>query len=157
MARFKQALTFGRFNLLHRGHVDLFHQMMDDASEVIIGLSTGSKNLPWAHRRKVIDKALADRHRYQVLPKPTPFSLFEVRMFNPEDTVIYLGQDQWELGQTLSREFGVACVTIPRLTSSTTIRALIDNEEWSLLAKEVPANIIHDVTLLRELECQNSH
>ena len=78
-------------------------------------------------------------------------------MYNPEDTVVYLGQDQWELGQTLSREFGVACVTIPRLTSSTTIRALIDNEEWSLLAKEVPANIIHDVTLLRELECQNSH
>jgi glycerol-3-phosphate cytidylyltransferase-like family protein len=155
MARFKQALTFGRFNLLHRGHIDLFDQMFVDAPDVVIGLSTGSKNLQWSKRRQVIDKALEGRN-YQVLPKPSPFSLFEVRMYDPQDTVIYLGQDQWELGQTLSREFGVASVTIPRLTSSTSIRALIDNEEWSLLAKEVPANIIHDVTLLRKLECQNS-
>ena len=160
--RFKLAFTFGRFNLLHRGHLDLFKQMGGSAEEILIGVSSGPKNLSYATRRKVIKDALREDWQFdspfQIETKRSPFGLLELINFNPEDTVVYLGQDQFELGQTLTREFGCAAITIPRLTSSTTIRHLIDTEQWSLLAREVPQSIINDVITLRqqELLCQSS-
>ena len=159
---YTHAITFGRFNLLHRGHLDLFKQMGEAAREVLIGVSTGSKNLTYKLRSDVIWTAIRnepgfDFNQYQVFPKKSPFGMLDVlKDVNPEGVVVYLGHDQFELGKTLSRECGCACVTIPRLTSSTTIRALIDNEEWAMLSKEVPASILHQVVLLREQECQSS-
>ena len=43
MKPFKVAATFGRFNLLHNGHIHLFLQMFEQAEEVYIGLSTGAE------------------------------------------------------------------------------------------------------------------
>ena len=160
--RFKLAFTFGRFNLLHRGHLDLFKQMGSAAEEILIGVSNGPKNLSYVSRRKIIKTALrADwqfNSPFRVETKRSPFGLLEMINHKPEDTVVYLGQDQFELGQTLTREFGCAAITIPRLTSSTTIRHLIDTEQWSFLAREIPQSIINDVIFLREQElCHASH
>lgn len=161
--RYTHAITFGRFNLLHRGHLDLFKQMGESAREVLVGVSTGSKNLMYRMRSEVILTAIKndpgfDFNQYQIFPKKSPFGMFDLlKDVNPEGVVVYLGHDQFELGKTLSREYGCASVTIPRLTSSTTIRALIDNEEWAMLSKEVPSSILHQVVLLREQECQSSH
>ena len=160
MKQYKLAITFGRFNLLHRGHIDLFRQMGQASETVSIGVSTGPKNLHFKQRSEIINTALkADPEInevcYQVNPKHSPFGMFERNVnwfYQPEETVIYLGHDQFELGKRLSQEYGIACVTIPRLTSSTTIRSLIDNEEWVMLSKEVPSSIIHQVVLLREQE-----
>ena len=159
--RFKTAFNFGRFNLLHRGHIDLFKQMHDSADKVLIGVSGGSKNLHYAPRRATIRRALqADTSftQFELVQAASPFALLEHITDEPEETVIYLGHDQFELGQTMSREFGCATICIPRLTSSTTIRHLIDTEQWSLLAKDVPQSIINDVINLRqqELTCQSS-
>jgi len=162
---YKLALTFGRFNLLHNGHLDLFRQMGEAAEDVNIGVSTGSKNLLYKLRSDMILKAIkADSSftssQFQINPKHSPFGMLQRNttwFHKPEDTVIYLGHDQFELGKKLSEEFGIACVTIPRLTSSTTVRSLIDNEEWVMLSKEVPSSIIHDIVLLREQElCPSS-
>ena len=162
MKQFKLALTFGRFNLLHRGHVDLFKQMGHSAEKVFIGVSSGPKNLNYANRRKVIKTALREDPEFvsdfEVESFRSPFHLMEVANEDWFNTVVYLGEDQFELGKTLSREFGCASITIPRLTSSTTIRHLIDSEQWSLLAKEVPQSIINNVINLREQElCHASH
>lgn len=166
MTQYKYAVTFGRFNLLHRGHIDLFKQMGQAAQQVSIGVSTGARNLPFKQRSEIIKTALeADPEInevcYQVNPKHSPFGMFERNVnwfYKPEETVIYLGHDQFELAKRLSQEYGIACVTIPRLTSSTTIRSLIDNEEWVMLSKEVPTSIVHQIILLREQElCQSSH
>ena len=154
--RFKLAFTFGRFNLLHRGHIDLFKQMLGCSEKIVIGVSSSSKNLNYAPRRRVIRTALQDGS-YTIVAAASPFALLEHIKDEAEDTVIYLGHDQFELGQTISREFGCATICIPRLTSSTTIRHLIDTEQWSLLAREVPQSIINDVILLRQQElCQSS-
>ena len=160
--KFRLAFTFGRFNLLHRGHVDLFNQMGQTAEEILIGVSSGPKNLSYATRRKVIKTALKEDWQFDspflVETKRSPFGLLELINHKPEDTVVYLGQDQFELGQTLTREFGCSTICIPRLTSSTTIRHLIDSEQWSMLAREVPQSIINDVIFLREQElCHASH
>ena len=159
---FKTAFTYGRFNLLHRGHIDLFKQMHGCADKVIIGVSSATKNLTYANRRKVIRVAMQndpDFTSFEIVAAPSPFGLLEFISDEPENTVIYLGHDQFELGQTMSRAFGCATICIPRLTSSTTIRHLIDTEQWSLLANEVPQSIINDVIALRQLEltCQSSH
>jgi len=165
MKQYKLAITFGRFNLLHRGHIDLFKQMGQVAQQVSIGVSTGSKNLPFKQRSEVIKTALESDFEinevcYQVNPKHSPFGMLEKNVnwfYQPQETVIYLGHDQYELGRRLSQEYCIDCVTIPRLTSSTTIRSLIDNEEWVMLSKEVPSSVIHQIVLLREQElCQSS-
>ena len=156
--QYTHAITFGRFNLLHKGHLDLFKQMGQAAREVLIGVSTGSKNLTYKLRSDVIWTAIRnnldfDFNQYQVFAKRSPFGMFDIlKDVDKSGVVVYLGHDQFELGKTLSREFGCACVTIPRLTSSTTIRTLIDNEEWVMLSKEVPSSIIHQIVLLREQE-----
>lgn len=157
---FKTAFTFGRFNLLHRGHLDLFKQMQGSSEKILIGVSSGSKNLPYACRRKVIRQELQnnpDFKSFEIVASRSPFGLLEHIHDEPEDTVIYLGHDQFELGQTMSREFGCATICIPRLTSSSTLRHLIDTDQWSMLAREVPQSIINDVIRLRQQElCQSS-
>jgi len=162
MKQYKLAITFGRFNLLHRGHVDLFKQMGLSADKVLIGVSSSSKNLNYASRRKVIKTALREDPEFvapfEVETFRSPFHAMEVVDEDWFNTVVYLGEDQFELGKTLTREFGCASITIPRLSASTTIRNLIDREEWALLAREVPSSVINYVINLREQElCHASH
>ena len=155
--KFKLALTFGRFNLLHKGHIDLFKQMAGSATEVVIGISTGEKNLSLKDRRQVIAHALSQDEDfnvpYQINPKRQPFELMaEIKMYEPGDVVVFFGQDQYELAKAFETHAGVASILIPRLTSSTEIRTLIDNEEWSMLSKHVPMSILNKVVQLRETE-----
>jgi cytidyltransferase-like protein len=159
--RFKLAVTFGRFNHLHIGHLDLFRQMHDASDEMIIGMSNNLKNQSYKDRAQVIAQAIKEDGRftrpYQILPKAQPFELTaELKMYNPEDCVFYLGQDQFELAKAVERVLGVATVLIPRLTSSTTVRALIDEEEWSLLSSIVPISVLSKVVRMHQSTCQNS-
>ena len=161
MAKFRQAITFGRFNLLHKGHLDLFRQMSEGCEDSLIGVSSASKNLPASQRVEVILKALdsdpeIESFKFQVTAANSPFDLFRQSTFDGEDIVAYFGQDQFELGKILSREFGCAASVIPRLTSSTVVRSLIDNEEWGLLSSVVPTPIINQVISLRRQECPSS-
>ena len=154
--QFKLAFTFGRFNLLHRGHIDLFKNMANCSDRILIGVSTGPKNLNYANRRKVIRQALSEdpdfTSDYEIISSRSPFGVLDSVDEDAHNTVIYLGQDQFELGQTLTKGFGCSSVCIPRLTSSSTIRYLIDTEQWSLLAREVPQTIINEVIFLRQQE-----
>lgn len=145
--KFKIAATFGRFNLLHRGHIDLFVNMAKDANEVWIGLSTGPSNLDYTSRAAVIEKALAPYDiNFRVVPARQPFELFELaNSMASLDTVCYLGEDQAKLAKAIERAFMFEPRLNPRITSSTTVRALIDNEEWDLLSEIVPGRIISDV------------
>ena len=161
MSKFRQAITFGRFNLLHKGHVDLFRQMSESCEDVLIGVSSAPKNLPASQRVEVILTALdsdpeVESFKFQVTAANSPFDLFRQSTFDGKDIVAYFGQDQYELGKNLSREFGCSSIVIPRLTSSTVVRSLIDNEEWSLLSSVVPSSIINQVISLRRQECPSS-
>ena len=155
--QFKLAITFGRFNLCHFGHLDLFKQMGDAANEVIIGVSTAASNLSLRDRTQTIAHALAKdpdfNTTFQTVPKRQPFELIaELKLHNPNDVVLYLGQDQFELAKAFEKHTGIASVLIPRLTSSSTIRGIIDNEDWPLLTNHVPLSILNKVVQLRETE-----
>ena len=157
MKQFKLAITFGRFNLLHFGHLDLFKQMSEVANEILIGVSTASANLSLRDRTQTISHALTKDPdfdvTFQLSPKRQPFELMaEIKGYDPNDVVFYLGQDQFELAKAFEKHAGIATVLIPRLTSSSTIRGIIDNEDWALLTHHVPLSILNKIVQLRETE-----
>ena len=155
--QFKLSFTFGRFNLLHKGHIDLFKQMAGVAEKVAIGVSTASTNLSIRDRSQVINCALnndtdfvAD---YGVIPKRQPFEFAaEIKQYDPNDVVLYLGQDQWELAKAFERHFGISSILIPRITSSSALRGMIDAEDWITLTSHVPMSILNKVVQLRQTE-----
>ena len=149
------AVVFGRFNLLHRGHTLLFDTMARRADLVVIGLSDKETNLPTNLRMKVIGKACNDLGiNYKVVAASQPFELFELvsNMDETNKVLTLFGEDQYKLGKAAQRVYGWDTDVIPRLTSSTAIRGLIDNEDWDVLARLVPSSIINDVINLRKLE-----
>ena len=137
------AVTFGRFNLLHVGHLDLFRQMAGQANRVIIGVSSAPANLPIQARVEIIAKALEDDDMdVEIRDGHQPFEVFSTC---PENTIVFLGEDQVKLARAVTNTLGFEHQVIERLASSTQIRQLIDAEEWDLLAKIVPGNVIRDV------------
>ena len=148
------AAVYGRFNLLHNGHLQLFLKMADKAKVVVIGLSSAEGNLPVSLRMKAIGKACeAAGVNYRIVPASQPFELFE-EISKQEDAQVLtmFGEDQYKLGKAAQRVYGWDTDVIPRLTSSTAIRGLIDNEDWDVLERLVPPSIINDVINLRKLE-----
>lgn len=154
---FTTAVTFGRFNLPHRGHLDLFKQMAEAAGLVVVGLSEGPDNLPTRHRLRVLGTMLnAEGIPYSVRTALQPFDLFTKVQTDikddPSSAVAFFGEDQYKLATAVKRVMQWSSITVPRLTSSTMIRHLIDSEEWDLLAREVPPSIINEVIKLRSFE-----
>ena len=156
LKQFELAFTFGRFNLLHKGHIDLFEQMACSATKVAIGISTAASNLSVRDRSQVINCALNDSSFYAdygVIPKRQPFEFAaEIKQYDPKDVVLFLGQDQWELAKAFERHFEIASILIPRITSSSALRGMIDAEDWVALTTHVPMSILNKVVQLRQTE-----
>jgi cytidyltransferase-like protein len=152
MKDYKLAITFGRFNLLHNGHCDLFKQMADCSDEVIIGVSTGPENLTYRNRADVILKLIKNvkfGSTVGLWPKRQPFELAdECGHVAPEDVIFFVGEDQHKLAKAIERVLGYTTRTIPRLTSSTAVRSAIDEEDWDIIASIVPPCIVNDVVNL---------
>jgi cytidyltransferase-like protein len=137
------AVTFGRFNLLHIGHLDLFRRMAGHGGKVVIGISTAPANLPVDARVEIITKALEnDKMNVEIIGGHQPFEIFATL---PSDTIAYFGVDQAKLADSASRAYGWQHQLVQRLTSSTSIRKAIDAEDWDLVAQWVPGNILRDV------------
>ena len=105
MKPFKVAVTFGRFNLLHKGHLDLFKQMAESAKEIVIGVSTGPDNLTYRQRADVIIKALNDANlgvTNCISPRRQPFGVLkECLHLSPEEVVFFVGEDQYALAKSV--------------------------------------------------------
>jgi hypothetical protein len=162
--KYDLAVTFGRFNLLHRGHVDMFERMAWLAPSCLIGVSDGPNNLPATLRVAVIEKAMGINgvvselmsSVYDTARAANPFAFFEYVTADPARVVLVLGEDQEGLGKAAKRVLGWDYHLVKRLGSSTEVRALIDNEEWDRLVDAVPLEIIPDVARLRGLELEKS-
>jgi cytidyltransferase-like protein len=148
------AVTFGRFNLLHIGHLELFHRMAKRADKVVIGISSAPANLPIKARVEIIAKALEPTNiEVEIQDGHQPFEVFSQC---PKDTIVYLGEDQVKLARAVTRTLGFKHEVIERLASSTQVRQLINDEEWDLLARIVPGSVMRDVINLH-LYSENSH
>ena len=130
------------------------------ADEVVIGLSSHTKNLPLETREALLQKLLADYDFMNVKFKVThghqPFEVFErIDQLTPGDALAVFGEDQASLASSCKRALNWNTKLIDRLTSSTAIRAHIDAEEWDCLARLVLGHILRDVINLRILEKTN--
>lgn len=156
--KYDLAVTFGRFNLLHAGHLDMFERMADLAPRCLIGVSDGPANLPTGMRVAVIEKALGlntavSEHfgaPWETARAGNPFAFFE--FVTARRVVVVLGEDQENLAKAAKRVFGWDYHLVRRLGSSTEVRSLIDTEQWDRLTEVVPAEILPDVCRLRALE-----
>ena len=158
--KYDLAVTFGRFNLLHFGHVDMFERMAELAPSCLIGVSDGPSNLPIDERIAVIERAMGMNGAvaehfgsvYDTAKAGNPFAFFEYVTADPTRVVLVLGEDQEALAKAAKRVFGWDYYLNKRLGSSTEVRSLIDSEQWDRLVDTVPAEIIPDVCRLRAQE-----
>ncbi len=155
------AVTFGRFNLFHKGHLDLLRKMDTIANRVAVGMSGTDKNLP-GHRRQEVMKKVAKWSDIDlnIINAGNPFEVFEaVGGINMDNKIVTVfGEDQVALAKAAQKAFGWSYELIPRRTSSTALRGFVDNEEWDLLAEQVPGCVISHIIKLRQLElCPDSN
>ena len=149
------AVTFGRFNLLHIGHIALFDRMADLAPKCLIGVSSGPNNLPLDARREVIERVLGVNtptaecfgSPYETIGGTNVFAFFD--FITAKSVVLVLGEDQEKLAKATKRVLGWDYVLVKRLSSSTEVRTLIDNEEWDRVVQVVPEEILPAVARLR--------
>ncbi len=163
------AVTFGRFNLPHPGHVDLIKRMLEVADYAHVGVSSG-KNNNWLELRiEVLDqlcyRAGLDMDRITFFGVGSPYEAVHVvtddpltKLAIPErvvNTTVVLGIDQTKLGERLRDDLGVKFVPNEvRVGSSTVIRYFLDIGEEQIV-REIYQNdkwLFDDILELRQEE-----
>lgn len=145
-----KAFTFGKFNILHKGHEKLFLDALGECETLYLGVSSNDKNVPVEVRLEALETLLApyvDAGRVIFVVAPNMFlALKEVG----EGVRIYLGEDRERSARDLAKRFHGSWRRVTRLTSSTAVRGLLDaGEDVSGL---VPARILRYARVARALE-----
>ncbi len=141
MENYSQAVTFGRFNLPHPGHVHLIKKMLKECSNAYVAISLGKNNNDVHLRRYVIERLCEleglDTTKIDFFGSANPYSAVEfmtndvmTRQTNPEllnKTTVVFGVDQTKLGERLRDDLGVKFVPNKvRVGSSTVIRYFLE-------------------------------
>ena len=155
---YKNAVTFGRLNIPHYGHVELVQKMLEQADVANIYLSTGKKNADWDTRvlmlRHLLREGGVDLRRVNILKASNPFSAVEDVMDTDNDAVVVLGEDQSKLLAKLCEDYHLGGQMNRRTGSSTQVRHLLDHGDLDTVQK-VYRNDIYAVrlaTILRKDE-----
>jgi cytidyltransferase-like protein len=142
------AITFGRFNLPHPGHVDLIRKMLSVAEVAYVAISAAPSNNDYVLRREILSTlcchAGLDADRIRFFPAGNVFKTVEDFSLNYTDVTVVLGIDQKLLGEVLSDRLKVKFVPNEvRVGSSTVIRYFLDGGD-EMIVRE----IYHDDALL---------
>ena len=130
--RSKIALTFGRFNIGHSGHIELIEKLLTHGDIAKVYVSSGGKNNDWNLRvlllRTLCRQAKVDLNRVSFLKAINPFIALSETLGeeNPENISLILGTDQAPLGKELSQKFDVFFFENRRSGSSTEVRKILD-------------------------------
>ena len=135
---YKTAVTFGRLNIPHYGHVELVQKMLEQAEVANVYLSSGKKNTDWNLRvlmlRHLLREVGVDLRRVNILKASNPFEAVENVMGTDNDAVVVLGEDQSELLVKLCADYDLGGRVNPRSGSSTQVRHLLDHGSVSSLS-----------------------
>ena len=129
---YKVAVTFGRFNISHKGHVELIQQMLSHGEVAHVHVSTGAKNNSWNVRvmmlRQMCNYAGVDLSRVKFINSVNPFDALNESIIAAEfnEVVLVLGSDQMDMAYELANKFDVNTVINRRSGSSTYIRNFLD-------------------------------
>jgi cytidyltransferase-like protein len=137
------AFTFGKFQQLHNGHVELFRQALENHDRLYIGISTATKNEDVGKRVCNIDrviKANGWRGRVCVVPSGNMWAAYgDIH----EVCDVVLGEDRETTGRRLAAESGADYIKVKRLTSSTEVRRRIAAGED--LTDIVPSYLVNNL------------
>jgi cytidyltransferase-like protein len=163
------AVTFGRMNLPHPGHVNLVKKMLECGDQAVVCLSTAKKNTPFADRAELLyllcQAEGLPMDRIHIEPASNPYDAVEfvtsdawtgltdiVKLLN---TTVVLGVDQAILAQRLRDDLGVDFeLNEVRIGSSTVIRYFLEIGEEQIV-RDIYHNddfIFADILDLRQEE-----
>jgi len=137
------AFTYGKFNQLHNGHVELFRQALENHDRLYIGISTATKNEDVRKRVRNLDlviKANGWRGRVCIVPGGNMFAAYDSIH---EACDVALGEDRAAVGQRLAHENGGDYIKVKRMTSSTEVRRRLATGED--LSDIVPSYLINNL------------
>jgi hypothetical protein len=133
---YKRAVTFGRMNIGHGGHVQLIKMMLNYAEVADVYISTGSANNDWDLRvlllRHLCRDANIDLQRVKFLKSNSPFDAVQETVNAAEfnEAVIVLGSDQMEMARKLGEVHDCPWIINGRTNSSTQMRFFLDAEDF---------------------------
>jgi hypothetical protein len=133
---YKSAVTFGRMNIGHSGHVQLIKMMLHYAEVANVYVSSGSSNNDWDLRvlllRHLCREANIDLRRVNFLKSSNPFDAVQETVDATEynETVIVLGSDQMEMARKLGEVHDCPWIINGRTNSSTQMRFFLDAENF---------------------------
>lgn len=123
------AFTFGKFNQLHNGHIELFRQALVDHDRLYIGMSNAKTNEDISKRIRNLDRVIkANGWRGRVCVFQGANLYFAYDSIHESCNVV-LGEDREGVGSRLAAENGVDYVKVKRMTSSTEVRRRISKGE----------------------------
>jgi len=133
---YKVAATFGRFNISHRGHVELIQQMLNHGEVAHVHVSTGVKNNSWNVRvlmlRQMCAYAGVDLGRVKFINSPNAQDALVESIAAAEfnEVVLVLGSDQMDMAYKFSDIYDVNVVINCRSGSSTMVRHFLDRTDF---------------------------
>lgn len=133
---YKSAVTFGRFNIPHHGHVELVQQMLNWAEYADVHISGSENNNDYDLRvlmlRHLCRVANVDLRRVNFYQSSTVVDAmtYSVEKAPFNETVLVLGSDQMTMGYKIAEAYDTGFIINGRSTSSTEIRYFLDAEEF---------------------------
>lgn len=133
---YSSAVTFGRFNIPHSGHVELVKLMLDYAECAHVVVSDGRANNDWDLRtllfKHLCREAGVDLSRVNFWKASSPFDSVSnaVEVSKWKETVIVLGSDQEAMARTLGEVYDCPHILNRRTNSSTQMRFFLDAEDF---------------------------
>lgn len=134
--RYEHAVTFGRFNIAHSGHVQLIAMMLEHGDEAHVYVSDGAKNNDWDLRVLLLThlcrEAKLDMNRVYFNKAKSPFEAVSKAVESSywKEAAIVLGSDQQEMARKLGEVYDCPTIINRRTNSSTQMRFFIDAEEF---------------------------
>ena len=141
---YKVAVTQGRFNIPHLGHVRLIQEMLEQADTAHVVIGRGADNVETDLRSQFLRAALrhagVDLSRVKLIKgeliQGVASKLKEEH--GGDNTVLVLGEDQGEFMNKLTGTAGIKGHLVPRSgesQSSTKIRQMVDADDEEALSK----------------------
>lgn len=151
--RYACAVTFGRFNIPHTGHVELVEQMLAHADYADVHISGGGKNNEHDLRELLFKVLLRNRNvdlsrvRFYSTPNVNEALEFSVKHAPFNEVVFVLGSDQSDMLYSLSDIHDVCYVINNRSNSSTQMRYFLDSYDFLEDAKYLYDDCSYATTL----------
>ena len=133
---YERTVTFGRFNIGHRGHIELIQLMLEYGEEAHVYVSAGDNNNDWDLRVLLLAhlcrEAGCDMNRVNFLKSKSPFEAVEKTLESSpwQEAAIVLGSDQVEMATKLGEIYDCPKIINRRTNSSSQMRFFLDAEDF---------------------------